>query len=425
MLILARSRHLSRPAHRLKVTERAISSFDVVDSDFRHPRVGVCRSCWETFGNREAFDDHVSRPCQKVSKGKREKWRVLHDSFTPLHDLTTTDSLGSDSAQQIEQQQWERLSGHLDGPPGSDQDGGPHEARTPPTSVPSPDMSQVPGFAPLGSKTERFISAYEHDRLQREHQALRERHQQLERMAQALLIQRLIQENTKHKPGPDVKPPASKNNRSGSSPATSDRDSLVQHMDSQSTDVDVYGFMQEMEDTRQTLSRMNSGLSTASRSTIHHVPPSPPSRPVELPGPRGSGLDHQQPKHAHSHRAPLPSIPDSGYGTEQRRGSLGDLPTGAGQHSSEAKPLTPPSTAEAAEAAKKAGEEGLPWGDSLPSQDPPANTSLPPRSQPGFLTEQEMADYDDDSYNLFYQDNILHLRSSPLEFTFDYPSQVE
>jgi hypothetical protein len=287
-------------------------------------------------------------------------------------------------------------------------------------------MPQVAGFAPLGSKSEQFISAYEHEKLQREHQALRERHQQLERMAQTLLIQRLIQENMKHTalPEPDVKPPVSKNRRPGSSPATSDRDSLVQHMDSQSTDVDVYGFMQEMEDTRQTLSRMNSGLSTTSRSTIHHVPPSPPSRPVELSGLGGSGVDHQQPKRSHAHRAPLPSIPDSGYGTEQRRGSLGELPAPAGQPSLDAKPLTPPSTAEAAEDTKNGGP-AHPWEDTQLQRVAGAHASSPPHSQPGFLMEQEMADYDDDSYSLFYQDNMLQLGSSPQGFTFDYHSQVE
>ncbi|KAK4123793.1 hypothetical protein N657DRAFT_427506 [Parathielavia appendiculata] len=344
------------PAHRLKVTERAISSFDILDPAFRHPRVGVCRSCWETFRDRLAFDHHVSRPCQKVSKGKQEKWRVLFNSFTPLHGSTVPD-VSSDSGQQIDEQ-LQVFSGHLDCSPACNRSVSSDEAGTPPTSVPSAAVLQIAGSASPGTKNVQSISAYEHEKLQREHQALRERHQQLERMTQALLIQRLIQESTNHTavPGSDVKPPvpsSSKNNRLRSSPPTSDRDSLVQHMNSLSTDVDVYGFMQEMEDTRQTLSRINSGLSTASRSTIHHVPPSPPSQPAELSGLKGGGFENHQAKHSPSHRAPLPSIPDSGYGTEQRRGSLGDLPVGAGQ-SAPAKPPIPPSTAEAAEGVRKA-----------------------------------------------------------------------
>ncbi|KAK4044011.1 hypothetical protein C8A01DRAFT_12503 [Parachaetomium inaequale] len=425
-------RHLSRPAHRLNVTERTISSFDIVDPDFRHPRVGVCRSCWQTFGDRSAFDAHLSRPCQRVSKGKREKWRVLFESFTPLHDATDIALSSADSTQQTEEQ-WERFSDHLDDALVPDED---DDVRTPSTSVPSPVPLQLAGFAPVDPAAGRFVSADEHDRLQREHEALRERHQQLERMTQALLIQRLFQENMKPTtaPGPDTKPPSlgsPKKSCPATSPAVSDRDNLVQHMDSQSTDVDVHAFMEEMEDTRQSLSRMNSGLTIASRSTIHRVPPSPPSRRAELPGAKtAADQPSHQAKAPLAHRPPPPSIPDSGYGTENRRGSLGDLP---GQHSTTTKPLTPPSTAEAAAAEdnkKTSGGVGIiPWGEGpSPQRTPRANTSsssLSPHhsqasqpSQPGgFLTDQEMADYDDDSYNLFY-DNILHARSSPPGFTF-------
>jgi hypothetical protein len=195
-------------------------------------------------------------------------------------------------------------------------------------------------------------------------------------------------------------------------------------MDSWSTDVDVHAFVPEMEHTHQNLSRMNSGLSTTSRSTIHRVPPSPPSRPAELSDPDIKVSPDQRSKNALPHRLPPSSIPDSGYGTEQRRCSLGELPAGSGQEAA-AKPLTPPSTAEAAGPSQKT-QEAFAWGDSNPFQRQPSTLS-PRHSQPGggFLTDQEMADYNDDSFNLFYQDNHLHSRSSPLGFTFDYPSQVE
>ncbi|KAK4157910.1 hypothetical protein C8A00DRAFT_39763 [Chaetomidium leptoderma] len=426
-------RHLSRPAHRLDVTDRTISSFDVEDADFMHPRVGVCRNCWQTFDSRPSFDAHVSRPCQKVSKGKREKWRVLYDSFTPLLRPTPSDPAAIDSTQQTqtEEAQWESLPNHLDGLP--DVHDISDEAGTPPTSVPSPVMPEFADSAALESRDGQFVSANEHHKLQKEHHALRERHQQLERMTQVLLVQQIIRENMKHTATaqPDVKPPAlgsSDNGHAVASPAASDQDSLVQHMTSQSTDVDVYRFMDEMEDTRQTLSRMNSGLSTTSRSTIHRVPPSPPSRPAELPdSQRGDPANHHA-KHALAHRPQLPSIPDSGYGTEQRRGSLGDVPlllplpmtTGPAGFGP-----TPPSTAEtaAADADKKMGES-LPFEDSSAQRTPRANEPSPQHSQSGFLNAQEMADYDDEAYRLFYQDsNISPFRS--LGFDFGSPSQVE
>ena len=204
----------------------------------------------------------------------------------------------------------------------------------------------------------------------------------------------------------------------------SDQDSLVQHMDSQLTDVDRHAFMKEMEDTRRNFPRMDSGLSTTSRSTIHRVPPSPPSRTAELPGAPSSGLGTQKPKHAVAHPGPLPSIADSGYGTEQRRGSLGDVPAGSGQQVV-ANSMTPPSTAEAAESSQM-NHEAVAWGDNNPFQRHPSTLSPGHNPEPGFLTDQDMGDYHDESFfnNMYYQDNTAHSRYSP-GFPFDYPSQGE
>jgi hypothetical protein len=428
---------LVRPAHRLTVTERAISSFDVEDSDFRHPRVGVCRSCWRTFDNRPAFDDHLSRYCQRVSKGKKEKWRVLFESFTPLQDSTDTPLSSAESTQQAESER-ETVSEYPDESLMFDVDD--DAARTPSTSVPSPVTLQLADPAATGPSAERFVPADEHSRLQREHEALRERHQQLERMAQALLIQRLMQENLKPAatPNPDVKPPSSSpsKNYSATSPPVSERDNLVQHMDSQSTDVDVHAFMEEVEGTRQSLSRMSSGLTTTSRSTIHRVPPSPPSRHAELPGAKQGDQPGHQAKDTLPHRPPpLESIPDSGYGTDNRRGSLGDLLAGvgagadAGQLAATMRPLTPPSSAEAAQDPKRTpGGEGVPWGKSPSQQTPRAGSNNLPSSSSSLLHNNpseflDMADYHDDDFNIFYQDNDA-LPPSP-SFLFDTPSQVE
>lgn len=446
---MALSRHLSRTSHRLEVTERTISSFDVQDPDFRHRRAGVCRSCWQTFGDRAAFDEHKSRACTRVSKGKREKWRVLYESFTPLSDSANAALLSDIDPSRPTEGQWERPSNHLDDSTGFHGDGNANEAGTPPTSVPSPVVFQPADVAPSDQSVARFVRADEHDKLQREHQALRERHQQLERMAQVLLVQQLIRDNMKNAttPGDDAKPPtlgAIQNSRPASSPGTSDRDSLVQHMDSQSTDVDVYGFMDEMEDTRQTLSRMNSGLSSASRSTIHRVPPSPPSRPAELPGSGNNDPPSQQDKHSLAHRPPPPSIPDSGYGTELRRGSVGELPpktaigpVGGGGGGGGFGP-TPPSTAETAEQGPSQGKmgEGVSWADS-PSQriaraglSSPQHISQQQQQQPGFLLAEHeiMSEFDNASYGIFFRDDsdLPYSHASPPGFTFEsHSSQTE
>jgi hypothetical protein len=66
------------------VTSGSISSFDKADEEYIHPRVGVCRRCWQRFSDRNSFVEHINSPCEKASKSKREGWQILHDSFTPL-----------------------------------------------------------------------------------------------------------------------------------------------------------------------------------------------------------------------------------------------------------------------------------------------------------------------------------------------------
>lgn len=132
---------------------------------------------------------------------------------------------------------------------------------------------------------------------------------------------------------PSFQPPTdrpSEDSHPASTAEAPDRGNLVQHMDSQFTDSDAYNvcpFMEEMDDefpSRQTLSGMNTGFSTFSRtSTVHHVP-----WPVELPGldgDRGDEPKGQQCGKPMAHRPPPASIPDSGYGTEGRRFSVGDV----------------------------------------------------------------------------------------------------
>ncbi|KAJ4304398.1 hypothetical protein N0V88_002011 [Collariella sp. IMI 366227] len=417
-------RHLNRPAHSLRVTPRVISSFDVADPAFRHPRAGICRTCWRTFSDRQKFDIHVSLPCEKVSKGKREKWRILFDTFTPLLDSTDDTFPGIDESQEPEAH-WDSSSEQLDA---FDDEGlGHDEAGTPSTSVPSPMLFPSPNFGHLDATDERFVSAAEHRRLQQENQALRQRSLQLERMARALLSRELMQATLEEPTATsDVKPPAADDSKNNPRLASlSDRESLFQHMDSQSTDVDRDAFMVEMEDTHQSLSRTNSGLSTASQSTIHRVPPSPPPRSAELPGQGNCGDATPQNKHNLAHGQPLPSIADSGYGTEQRRGSLGDLPLETAQQQvAQFRPMTPPSSREQPEDAKML--DGVAWGDSPSQRLVRVNTvSSHSSQQTDFmrdLPDHYMVDFDD-PFNPFF--GGIQRRPSPPGFTFDSGSQTE
>ncbi|KLU88993.1 hypothetical protein MAPG_07972 [Magnaporthiopsis poae ATCC 64411] len=76
-------RHFKRAAHRLTVEDLYISSFDAPsDAGIRHPAAGLCRKCWRAFADRGEFSRHVSeRSCSRASRSKREKFRLLHDTF--------------------------------------------------------------------------------------------------------------------------------------------------------------------------------------------------------------------------------------------------------------------------------------------------------------------------------------------------------
>ncbi|KAK4227695.1 hypothetical protein QBC38DRAFT_363513 [Podospora fimiseda] len=291
-------RHLSRPAHKFNVTDRYISSFDQ-EEGYPHPRVGVCRWCWKTFPDRPSFFAHVSCPCEKVSKGKREKWRVLLESFTPLvSDVVSPSHEGSDLVQESEEEGWRQLSQGLES-----EDGGGQVCRSPPTSVPSPTIlypAATPG-------TVAFVPVNEHRRLQKEHEQLREQHQLLGQVAKVLVARQLEEKKQPLDPRTSMLLAAISASASSSKPGdsvsvsgNSDQDNLVQHMDSQRTDhVDIQGLMEEVDEVHKTLSRQNSGMSTASKSTVHHVRNSPP--PFSVAGAGAGGCT----SHA-----------DSGYGTE-------------------------------------------------------------------------------------------------------------
>ena len=320
------SRHLGRPAHRLTVTKEAISSFDIGDEDYPHPRVGVCRRCWRQFSERQAFEEHAAGSCDKVSKGKREKWQILHDSFTPLLDsavaaenmVSPSLNFGEASMQDEPIHSPVRPSRFVSANAPWSQ---------PPVSPAAPIASQVSYFprrSVLATSTsgEALVSAQEYERIHKERNHLRERTQQLER----ILAERGLPLQSGGLSGgmpllsdtPRSAPPIS-----DAQPVSPDRDSLVLHMGSKPEEVDVQGLMNEPQEN---LSRQNSDMSSGSRSTVHHVTTSPPQRLVEYEE-RDCHKPGNQQDTATPNRNACPSIPDSGYSSagHRRYGSFGDI----------------------------------------------------------------------------------------------------
>ncbi|KAK3322388.1 hypothetical protein B0H66DRAFT_201723 [Apodospora peruviana] len=334
---------LVRPAHRLHVTDRFISSFDINDQSYPHPRLGLCRRCWRAFPERDTFDDHISHVCDKVSKGKREKWRILLENFTPLnqHSGVSEESdhaLISDGCEDLVNSRrpsnFEDFS-FVDNREGENW----AEHATPTTAAPSPAAPALDTFVPSGPTiNRRFVPMNEHLRLQKEHRELHQKHQQLVQATKALFNPKAHQDSavaTAQRPAGvflalragqlpgTLYPTNAPKPRPGSSTkdTSSDQESLVRNMDSQSTDVDIdtQGFMHEAQET---LSRQNSGLSSTSRSTIHHVATSPP--PLLSENADEDNPDSDPPQESTPSRRPPPSIPDSAYGTDPRRCSLGE-----------------------------------------------------------------------------------------------------
>lgn len=74
-------RHLARPAHKLVVKAKYISSFDAEDMEKAFVPAGLCRNCWKAFTDRGEFTRHFTQSCPRVSRGKREKFRLLFSTF--------------------------------------------------------------------------------------------------------------------------------------------------------------------------------------------------------------------------------------------------------------------------------------------------------------------------------------------------------
>lgn len=304
--------------------------------------MGLCRRCWLCFHDREAFNRHISVLCEKISKGKSEKWKILFDSFTPFDGPETSRqpdesgrplTLSRDSPPRplvVPNQGHEvaQPSGNLD----------PTSLRTSPLPPTTVDIGQPVSCQHLDGSG--CVPMDEYRRLHADVQAIK-------RILAAIVLQRghrgvmasSLQATT---PGGNPFPPQQSswpfdgqrgttadtpgeitNAAIGNLLGTLDRESLVGHMDSQSTDVDPQGLMEEVE---RTLTRANSGVGSV-RSALRHVPNSPPTRSREdtdvaatrSDGPSGSHAQPQLPRHQST------SIPDSGYASDKKRGSIGEV----------------------------------------------------------------------------------------------------
>lgn len=63
---------------------KSISSFGLENNEHGHPAAGLCKRCWRTFSDPEAFDNHFHTNCEIVSRSKREKYGILRDTFCQL-----------------------------------------------------------------------------------------------------------------------------------------------------------------------------------------------------------------------------------------------------------------------------------------------------------------------------------------------------
>lgn len=304
------ARHLLRPAHRLNVDVRMISSFDVQDTNYLHPRVGLCRRCWHPFFDPLAFQSHLERQCEKVSKGKREKWRIMRDIFTPLvQQRNEESSLSRDT----------------------DLTGQSNTAHQPRGSI---SMSKRTGGASRGDSVSGTAATNNHgtlvpsrSSLEREIQQLREQNRQLQELV-AQGSRRGSLASTVHSSAVHYTPEmpsalgfVSAPRMPTSKDSNSDQESLVGYMDSQPTDVDRDGLMTE---TPETFMRQRPGLSLSTHSTVHHVPTSP--SPVLNDSFQDVPSFSQPSMSVFSARKNPTSLADSAYGTctDPRRGSLGE-----------------------------------------------------------------------------------------------------
>lgn len=77
-------------------SRQAIHSFDVLENEHGHPTAGLCKKCWRSFTEREAFDAHFrGAKCETASRSKREKFQALIDTFCVTNQGRQRSAAGS------------------------------------------------------------------------------------------------------------------------------------------------------------------------------------------------------------------------------------------------------------------------------------------------------------------------------------------
>jgi len=311
----------------MQVTERYIHSFDVEPAELSHAKVGVCRRCWAVFPDRDAFVDHLLTECDKVSRGKREKWQILHGSFTPLSvDDTSpgqqhTSQLSGAATNSSLPNAQTNTKAHGAGAASVDDDDSPD----PP---PSPTTIDIDRRVPMDLERDEELERLR--MLLRHYKAfvhVIQQHMDLSCLSPVpALVQQAIESAIEIGSDPDLNLPGRLTQPSHVTPEDNalERGDLVGHMNSQPT-VHPQGMMDELQ---QSLSRTSSGMSSDERSTIRHVSNSPPQRFDEY---TGSNESTPHPRKLGRGAGPQPdchqptSLPDSGYGSDKKRNSIAGL----------------------------------------------------------------------------------------------------
>lgn len=68
------------------------------DNEHGHPAAGLCKKCWRSFTDLEAFDAHFrGAKCETASRSKREKFQALIDTFCTTSQGPQRSNAGSDN----------------------------------------------------------------------------------------------------------------------------------------------------------------------------------------------------------------------------------------------------------------------------------------------------------------------------------------
>ncbi|KAJ0116451.1 hypothetical protein J7T55_007431 [Diaporthe amygdali] len=80
---------------------KSISSFGLENNEHGHPAAGLCKRCWRTFSDPEAFENHFNANCEIASRSKREKYGILRKTFCQIDSMlprSSAEDAGSDDS---------------------------------------------------------------------------------------------------------------------------------------------------------------------------------------------------------------------------------------------------------------------------------------------------------------------------------------